>query len=553
MALANVPAFFADCVLPNEEALRRAVRSGMTVASGFATSEPTTYYGSLWDHIVREDITGLDIRQALFMAPYELCLGSALKSRGALADLAARSTDDSATGRFARKVNAVTKKLEGLKRLIGHYEELQRRRITFTSAFIGPATNAVIPENFLTRMLYPDYVGRNTTRMGITRMQSIHFPDAVDSMGFDPDGNPQVDTFVMVMTPPNEDGLLSHGLANGANGEILEKALRYKTVNILLYVNPRYPFTTGYGDDAPNTIHVKEFEDLARAGKLFVVEDTDGRMPCLPANALDNPAAAEVAIAQHAVNHIEQHLDYTAGRAIQVGFGSTGVLVIKDLKASSWTGRCYTEMLEPFTLDLFDAGKITGTHFIERDGTRTMLDGKLVATFTICTEGSGFYRKLDHNPGIIIAPASRVVIPEGFHYGMGVNNCLSIDFQGHINAGGRDRNHFSGVGGGATINRGLSRGGIGYFCMKSTHTTPEGRLRSSIFPFQPLGTPISYIGPDIMGGREGARFFLVTEHGVAQLSGLDQHRFVKNLIGVADPRFQDELRHHAWKEFRIRV
>ena len=54
MPYPNVPAFFADSILPNDEALRRAVRSGMTVASGFATSEPSTFYDSLWNHIVRE-------------------------------------------------------------------------------------------------------------------------------------------------------------------------------------------------------------------------------------------------------------------------------------------------------------------------------------------------------------------------------------------------------------------------------------------------------------------------------------------------------------------
>ncbi|MBP7126339.1 hypothetical protein KBD49_08240 [Myxococcota bacterium] len=552
MALASYPSFFADCVLSNEEALRRSVRSGMTVASGFATSEPTTFYESLWAHILREDLHDLDIRQALFMAPYQVCLGDALQAKGWMEGLATSSAADSLVGRLARKFHLTTKKLDGLRRLIAHYEELQRRRITFTSPFIGPATNAVIPDNLITRLLYSEYVGRNTTRMGITRMQSIHFPDAVDSMGFDPDNNPQVDTFVLVMTPPNEEGLLSHGLANGANGEILDKALEFRTINILLYLNPQYPFTRGYGDDAPNTVHIQKFEGLARAGKLFVVED-QGRLPALPANSFDNPAPAEVTIAENAANHIETNLRFTAGRAIQVGFGGTGVLVIKHLRGSSWTGRCYTEMLEPFTWDLFEAGKIAGTHFIERDGRRTMLDGKMVATFTICTEGSDFYRKLHNNPAAIVAPASRVVIPEGFHYGMGINNCLSIDFQGHINAGGRDRNHFSGVGGGATINRGLSKGGVSYFCMKSTHTTPEGKLRSSIFPFLPEGTPISYIGPDLMGGRDGARFFLVTEHGVAQLSGQDQHRFVRNLISVADPRFRDELKHAAWKEFRIRV
>lgn len=547
----NYPGFFADCIMSNEEALRRTVVSGATVASGFATSEPHTFYASLWDHIVREDIVQLDIRQALFMAPHRVCLGSALESRGIMKEVAERWADVPVLGSFSRKVNMTSRKLEGLKRLIAHYEELKRRRITFTSPFIGAATNAVIPSNAITRSLYPDYVGRNTTRTGITRMQSIHFPDAVDSMGFDPDNNPLVTTFVMPMTPPNENGDMSHALANGANGEILEKALRLKTLNILIYMNPAFPFTTGY-NDAPNTVNVKDFEELAKAGRLFVVED-DGKLAGLPAGALGSPSPAEVTIAENVVNHIEQNLHFTRGRAIQVGFGGTGVLAIKGLKESSWTGRCYTEMLEPFTLDLWESGKIAGTHFIEKDGTRTQLDGKLCCTFTICEDGSDFYKKLHNNPNVIVAAASRVVIPEGFHYGMGINNCLGIDFHGHINAGGRDKNHFSGVGGGATIARGLSKGGVAYFCMKSTHTTPEGKVRSSIFPFLPLGTPISYIGPDVMGGRDGARFYLVTEHGVTRMSGMDQHNFIKGLISVADPQFRDELRYHAYKEFRVHV
>lgn len=551
MAIDNLPKSLAKHVVSNQEALRTLVRSHARLASGFATSEPHTFYATIWDHIQREDLHDIDIRQALFMAPHKLCLGNALSSTGLWGDFAKWVDGKSPFAGLVKQTNQVTKKLQGLARLIEHYEEMRRRNITLTSPFIGQATNTVIPNNTITRTLYPDYIGRNTTRMGITRMQSIHFPDAVDSMGFDPDGNPMVDTFVFAMTPPDEHGDMSHGLANGANGEILEKAIRYKTINVLIYVNKAYPFTRGYGDDAPNTVNVKQLEGLAKAGRLFLVED-DGKLPSLPKGALDSPAPAEVAIAQNVANHVEAHLAYTKGRALQVGFGPTGVLAIKALKASSWTGRCFTEMLEPFTLDLFDSGKISGTHFIERDGTRTQLDGKFACTFTICEEGSDFYKRLDNNPAVIVSAASRVVIPEAFHFGLGINSCLSIDFHGHVNAGGRDKNHFSGIGGGATIIRGLSKGGIGYLCMKSTHTTPEGRLRSSIFPFLPFGTPVAYVGPDLMGGRDGARFFLVTEHGVAQLSGKDQHAFIRNLISVADPRFRDQLRQEAYKEFRVR-
>lgn len=544
MAAYRTPKWFSSCVMSNEEAMHASVRSGMTVASGFATSEPHTFYEGLWEHIRRDDIVELDIRQALFMHPYNVCLGSALKARGVFDLFGVKPffsvLDD---------VNNATKKLDGLGRLIAHYEELKQRQISFTSPFIGPVTNAVIPDNPITRIRYPEYVGRNTTRMGITRMQSIHFPDAVDSMGYDPDDVPMVDTFVAVMTPPNEAGEMSHAVANGANGEIIDKILKFKNINLLLYINDSYPFTRGY-NEVRNTVHIDEFKDLAKVGRLFVVED-HGEIPALDAGAFDNPSPAEQKIAENVVNHIEMNSRFTYGRAIQVGFGGTGVLAIKGLKNSSWTGRCYTEMLEPFTVDLWEAGKIAGSHFIEENGTRTMLDGKLVCTFTISTRGSDFYKKLDNNPNVIVAPASRVVIPEGFNFGMGINNCLSIDFQGQINSGGRDQNHFSGVGGGATINRGLSKGGIGYFCLKSTHTTPEGKTRSSIFPYHPMGTPISYIGPDIQGGRSGARFFLVTEYGVTQLSGRDQHKLIRGLVSVADPAFRDELRQQAWQEFRV--
>jgi len=94
---------------------------------------------------------------------------------------------------------------------------------------------------------------------------------------------------------------------------------------------------------------------------------------------------------------------------------------------------------------------------------------------------------------------------------------------------------------------------MGYLCLKSTHRTPEGKLRSSIFPFLPQGTPISHIGPDLMGGRNGARLFLVTEHGVTRVSGKSQAEFIRGLVSVADPRFRDELRRAAWKEFRVMV
>jgi acyl-CoA hydrolase len=548
MDLSRLPPFFSACVSSHEEALQRIVKSGIMIGSGFGPSEPSPFYRRLWDHIRANDITDLRVRQALFMAPHCLCVGGALGATG-LGELGGRLSKLPVVGPAAKSADLAVRKLDGLRRLMEHYRELKQRRIQFISPFIGQVSNIVVPDNRITRLLYPEYVGRNASRMGLLDMQSVHFHDGADALAFHPDGRTKVDAFALVMTPPNEQGELSHGPANGGNGDILDHILANRDADLLLYLNAGYPFTRGWSD-ARNTVNIAEFEPLAKAGRLCVVID-DSPVPALPKGCFDNVAPAESVIAEHVVNHIETHLALTAGRALQVGIGVTGVLAIRALGRSSWRGRGYSEMLEPFTLELFESGRIEGSHFVRRDGRRASLDGKIVCTFAMGEEGGDFYRKLDRHTGVVIAPSSRVVIPEAFYGGLGINNCLSIDFQGHVNSTGRDRNHHSGIGGAATIHRGLARGGVGYMCMKSTHRTPEGALRSSIFPYLPQGTPISHIGPDVMGGREGARFFLVTEHGVAQVSGCTQSEFIRAIISVSDPHFRDGLKREAWKEFRV--
>lgn len=547
----KLPSHLSERLVTNEEALKLVVKKGARIGSGFATSEPHTFYATVWDHIIREDVRDVTFIQALFMAPHRLLLGEAQTSEGLLADLVKRIGQDSPLGRFARSVNQLTRKIEGLKKLVSHYDELKARNIRFVAGFIGATNNIVIPPNLMTNSLFPDYVGRNTTRLGITDMHSVHFPDGATALGFTSEGQPKVDTFVLVMTPPNDEGLMSHGPSNGVNSDVLARALSGNDINVLLYINPGYPFVYGWGD-AVNTIHVDAFKDAAREGRLFVVED-DGPIPALPPGTFANPDPREIKIAENVVNHIELNRSFTYGRALQVGIGGTGVLAIRGLRNSSWYGRVYTEMLEQFTWDLIESGKVAGSHIIEMDGRRTQLDGKVVATFSLAERGSDFYAKLDNNPAVVMAPASRVVVSEGFYGGLGINNCLAIDFHGHVNVGGRGFNHHSGIGGAAMIHRGLANGGVAYLCMKSTYRGLDNRVRSSIVPFMPYGTPIGLIGPDITGGRNGARFFVVTEHGVACVSNCSQSQLIKALISVADPRFIDQLKAAAWREFRIKV
>jgi acyl-CoA hydrolase len=525
------------------------VVSGTRLASGFATSEPGSFYAALWDHVLERDLHDLEIRQALFMAAHPLLVGKTLAAR-ATALPAPAPTGHSILGALRRQLAAWVGKAEALNALVDHYEELRQRRIRFVSGFLSPADNIVIPDNLVTDLVYAEWSGRNRARAGITAWQSVHFPDAPDALLLDAEGKLEVDLYVLVMTPPDARGLLSHGLSNGANAEALELMLA-RGGKVLLYMNPADPFVEGH-PESPNTIAAERLRPAAEEGRLAIVAD-EGPLPALPAGSFADPDLAEQAIAEHVVNHIETHRELTHGRALQVGIGGTGVLAVKNLATSSWHGRVYTEMLEPFTLALHEAGKFAGSHFVTADGSREELDGKLVCTFALGVAGDGFYAALDRHPAVLMSAARRVVVPEAFHYGLGINNVLGIDFYGHVNSSGRDLNPYSGVGGSATIVRGLARGGVAYLCLKSTHRTVEGERRSSIFPLLPQGTPVSLIGPDLMGTREGARFFLVTEHGVAAINARPQDEFIRSLLSVAHPDFREELEKAAWELFRVRV
>lgn len=550
MAVTGAIHWLRERVRSHDDALGEALTSGLTIASGFATSEPHSFYARVWDHIRERDLTDLEFRQALFLAPHALIVGDELHAQALESD---DEGDEPETllGSIGRTVRRALERADDLGDLARHLEELKRRRIRFVSAFMSPVCNTVVPDNAVTRLLQGDLAGRNRARTEVLSWQSVHFPDAPDSMVLDARGDFAVDRIVLVMTPPDAHGRLSHGPANGANADLLELALAHRGVGILLYLNRGYPFTIGHAE-SPNTVDLDRLRPAAEQGRLWVVED-EAAAPALPAGAFDRPSRTESAIADLVAEHIEESPQLTRGRALQIGIGAVGVQVARRLLDSSWTGRSYTEMLDPFTLRLFEAGKIAGSHFVLADGRREILDGKLVCTFALGEAGSGFYDRLDGRDDVLLSAASRVVVPEAFYGGLGVNNILGIDFAGHVNSTGRDLNPYSGVGGAATIARGLGRGGVAYFCLKSTHRTPEGERRSSVFPFLPRGTPVSLVGPDLWGTREGACFYLATEHGIARINAMSQDRFIRAIVSVAHPDFREELAREAWDAFRVRT
>ena len=59
MPIVAMPPWLRERLRSHEEALAEALGSGMIVASGFATSEPHSFYARAWDHIRERDLTDL--------------------------------------------------------------------------------------------------------------------------------------------------------------------------------------------------------------------------------------------------------------------------------------------------------------------------------------------------------------------------------------------------------------------------------------------------------------------------------------------------------------
>lgn len=549
-----------------DEALERTVHSGTVLSSGLATSEPTTLYARLWDHVRERDLTGIEIRQGLFMAGHPLLVGDALAAAHASGGTA--TGDDPAGRALARlgrvaahlpfvgedlgeRIDDAADQVAQLRLLVDHFEELEARDIRFVSAFLGPASNTILPDIAPVRALASRWAGRNRVRGGIVDYQPVHFPDAAWALSHrttDATAEIDVDVHAMVVTEPRPDGTFSLGMSNGVDGDVLDWVDRADT-HLLLVVSSTQPWVGGL-PYAPNTIHTDQLAPLAAAGRLTIVRD-DAPVPALPPGSFE-ASETETTIGRLVADHVAEHLDRTRGRALQVGIGGTGVQAIRGLREGPWTGRLYTEMLDPLTWELVDQGTITGTHSLH-DGRREQLDGQVLCTFALGEQGDGFPEAIDGDDRLLLAPAGHVLQQAAFEGGLGVNNILGIDFDGHVNAFGRDRNPWSGVGGQATIMRGLAVGGIAYLCMKSTHRTPEGEVRSSVWPSLPQGTPVALTGPDLFGTRDDARLFLVTEHGIACINARTRGDFVRQLVSVAHPDHRDALAAEAWDLHRIRV
>jgi 4-hydroxybutyrate CoA-transferase len=318
--------------------------------------------------------------------------------------------------------------------------------------------------------------------------------------------NLKPDAALIQVSPPDEEGYVSLGLS--ADYTIVgARAAR----TVIAEVNAQCPRI--FGD---TRMHVSEIE-------CFVETDR---------NIIDIPPTK--------ITDIERNIGgYCAGlivdgACLQLGLGAIPDAVLEFLADKKDLG-VHSEIIGDGVMNLAKAGVVNGSR-------KTTDPGKIVAASLYGSKALLEYA--DNNPIIELYPVDYTndvrVISRNKNV-VSINSCVQVDLTGQVCSEAIGPTQISGIGGQVDFVRGakLSEGGKSIIACASA---AKNATISKIVPFLDHGAPVTTSRADVD--------YVVTEYGVALLGGQTLRNRAKALIGVAHPKFRDELTEEFDRRFR---
>jgi acetyl-CoA hydrolase len=311
------------------------------------------------------------------------------------------------------------------------------------------------------------------------------------------DGLLPLDVALLHVSPPDAHGYCSLGVSV----DCALAAARAARVRIA-QLNPRMPRTHG---DA--FLHVSQFDAVVEVDDL------------LPEAEAPAPSAVHHAIAGHVAELIDD------GATLQLGIGAIPNAVAAALRDRRDLG-IHSEVVSDGVMELIEAGVVTGDR-------KTINRGKVVVAFL---NGSrALYDFADDNPMVEMRPVdytndTRVIMR--LDNMVAVNSAIQMDLTGQVCAESVGTRMYSGVGGQMDFLRGaaLSRGGQPVIALPATARAGSvSRIVTTLDAGAAVTTTRAHV------------HWVITEHGRVNLHGLDIVQRARALIGIADPRFRDEL------------
>lgn len=344
--------------------------------------------------------------------------------------------------------------------------------------------------------------GRKYVNQGIAYFSPMLFRDCGS---YYTKGLANVDVYMFAVTPMDEHGNFGFGLNNCCSQEVIDKATR-----IIVEVNEHMPVVYGLESDH---INIRDVD-------CIVESKTDVcKLPPAPA-----PSSVDESIAGHIFPFLSN------GMTLQLGIGgmpkALGALIAQsDLKDLGM----HAEYLSDGYLSLYEMGKITNQK-------KELQKGKGV--FSTCSGSQALYDFLDHNIDIASAPMSYVNNPyviSQFKNFVSINGCIAVDLYGQVCSEAVGTRQISGTGGQLDFVTGayMAESGKSFLTLPSTFTDKDGVAHSSILP--------KFTAGDIITTPRTQAPYMVTEYGIAQLSGRTTWQRAEALISIAHPDFREEL------------
>ena len=313
-----------------------------------------------------------------------------------------------------------------------------------------------------------------------------------------------VNVAMITVSPMDKQGNFSFGLTNGCQQEMLDAA-----EHIIVEVNPKMPTVFGMGNDH---IHVSN---------VTAVVESDEAVSLAPNR---EPTDIDKEIAGKIFPYLHD------GITLQLGIGgmpnALGILIAEsDLKDLGM----HTELMSDGYLNLYKAGKITNDK-------KPLHRGKGV--FSICMGSQELYDFLDHNQDILSAPMYYVNNPETIRQlddFISINSCIAVDLYGQVCSESAGTRHISGTGGQLDFVTGAyaAEHGKAFLAMQSSRVDRKGKRHSNILP--------KFTAGDIITTPRTQAPYIVTEYGVANLSGLATWQRAEALIDIAHPEVREDL------------
>lgn len=316
----------------------------------------------------------------------------------------------------------------------------------------------------------------------------------------------EVDVALIQVSPPDNHGFVSLGCSVDYDYAISQKAKI-----VIAQVNKHMPRTHGQ-----SFIPVSDLD--------YIVEYDEPLIELLPGELTPE----DIKIGQYCGELIED------GATLQLGIGALPDAVLAALTDKKDLG-IHTEMFSDGVMNLVNKGVINNSK-------KTLHKGKMVATFIMGSKA--LYDFIDDNPMVYMAPSDYTndpyVIAQNDNM-VSINSCIEIDLSGQVCSESVGLRQISATGGQVDYIRGTNMSKNGKAIIAVASATKDGK-RSKIVPFLEQGATVTTLRNDVS--------YIITENGIAYLKGKTLKERGRELIKIAHPNFQDELKAEWERRFK---